>query len=82
MKPSLDQLLQCFEQITQQLETLEIILAAVDPKLHQRNVTDWRQPITSETGAVRGAALSKFLDSPLQTPSIPACPQSCSSYSC
>lgn len=77
MKPSFDQLLQCLEQITQQLETLEMILASVDPKPYQRNVTNWQQ-IAPETNFVRGAALFKSLDSPLQTHPMPTCPQACS----
>lgn len=80
MKSSLDQLIQCLEQITQQLEMLEAMLAAVDPKPYQRTVTNRLPPSAAETGSVENAASPKFLDPPFQT--HVTCSQACSSYGC
>jgi hypothetical protein len=59
MKLQLDQFVECLEQITQQLETLEMTLA-FSSKLHQEKLTGWRQPIGSDTGSDRGSISQSF----------------------
>lgn len=49
MKPPLDQLIQRFEQIVQQLKILEVVFSSASETHNHRSLADWKNIISIET---------------------------------